>query len=167
MDTPTIFLLQFVLSILVFGLLAKWELTPRLNKLSQRDALFWLTLPHAFRHIGLVFLVPGVVYQPLPEGFAGPAAYGDLAAGLLAITALLALRSRWAIALPIVWAFNIVGTVDLFNALRQVEAVPSFGAAWFIPTFFVPLLLVTHYLSFARLLQRRTETNWDQAPVKT
>jgi hypothetical protein len=156
MNTLTIFVLQFLLSVLVIGLLAKWELTPRLNKLSLHEALFWLTVPHALRHVGLVFLVPGVVHQPLPDAFAVPAGYGDLTAGLLALTALIALRSRWAIALPIVWVFNVVGTVDLINALRQAEVVPDLGATWFIPTVFVPLLLVTHYLSFARLLQPRS-----------
>lgn len=75
------------------------------------------------------------------------------AAGLLALTALIALRSRWSIALPIVWVFDVVGTADLINALRQADAVPDLGATWYIPTFFVPLLLVTHYLIFARLLQ--------------
>jgi hypothetical protein len=40
------------------------------------------------------------------------------------------------------------------NALRQAEAVPDLGVAWFIPTFFVPLLLVTHYQIFVRLLQQ-------------
>jgi hypothetical protein len=162
MNTLTIFLLQFFLSVLVIGLLAKWELTPRLNKLTRHEALFWLTAPHALRHIGLVFLVPGVVYQPLPDAFATQAAYGDLAAGLLALTALIALRSRWAIALPIVWIFNIVGTVDLINALRQAEAVPDLGATWYIPTFFVPLLLVTHYLIFTRLLRQQAPASVTQ-----
>jgi hypothetical protein len=159
METQTIFLLQFVLSILVVSLLAKWELAPRLNNLSRHDALFWLTVPHAFRHIGLVFMVPGVVHQPLPDSFAGPAAYGDLAAGLLAITSLIALRYRWTNALLIVWVFNVAGTADLLNALRQAEAIPYFGAAWYIPTFFVPVLLVTHYLSFKCLLRRDALTN--------
>jgi hypothetical protein len=154
MEPQEIFALQFVLSVVVISLLARWELSPRLARLKPHEALFWLTVPHAFRHIGLVFLVPGVVAQPLPEYFALPAAYGDLAAGLLALTTLIALRSGWALALPVAWLFNLVGTVDLFNALRHAEIVPYFGAAWYIPTFFVPLLLVTHYLSFARLLQR-------------
>jgi hypothetical protein len=153
MSIQAIFGLQFVLSVLVFALLVKWELTPRLDKLSNQRALFWLTVPHAFRHIGLVFLVPGVIYQPLPESFDAAAAYGDLAAGLLALSALIALRSQWAIAIPAVWALNIVGTVDLANALRQADAIPSFGAAWYIPTFLVPLLLVTHYMSFVRLVR--------------
>ena len=41
---------------------------------------------------------------------------------------------------------NLVGTVDLMNALRQAEAVPHLGVTWFIPTFWVPVLLVTHWI---------------------
>ena len=67
MDTQAIFGLQFLLSTIVVGLLAKWKLAPWLQTLSQHQALFWLTVPHAFRHVGMVFLVPGVVAQPLPE----------------------------------------------------------------------------------------------------
>jgi hypothetical protein len=158
MNTLAIFVLQFLLSVLAISLLARWELTPRLNKLPRHEALFWLTAPHALRHIGLVFLVPGVVYQPLPDAFATQAAYGDLAASLLALSALIALRSRLSIALPIVWIFNVVGTVDLVNALRQAEAVPDLGATWYIPTFFVPLLLVSHYLSFKHLMRQQSPT---------
>jgi hypothetical protein len=154
MDVQAIFGLQFVTSIVVFSLLARWELAPRLANLSTTEALFWLTLPHAFRHIGMVFLVPGVVYQPLPNDFALPAAYGDLVTGLLALFAMLALRSRWAVAIPAVWLFSVVGSLDLLNALRHVDVAQNFGAAWYIPTFLVPLLLVTHYMIFARLLKR-------------
>jgi hypothetical protein len=155
MDTVAIFGLQFFLSVVVWGLLAKWLLAPWLEKESQRDALFWLTLPHAFRHMGMVFLVPGVVARPLPAAFATPAAYGDLATGVLALLALIALRTGWTRALALVWIFNIVGTVDLLNALRHLAVVPDFGAVWFIPTLYVPLLLVTHFMVFTRLLRRR------------
>jgi hypothetical protein len=154
MDTLTIFGLQFFLSVVVWGLIGEWLVAPWLKKKSPHDALFWLTLPHAFRHVGMVFLVPGVVARPLPGTFANPAAYGDLVTGLLALLALIALRRGWARALAPVWLFNIVGTVDLLNALRQPDAVPDFGAAWYIPTFLVPLLLVTHFMIFARLLKR-------------
>ena len=148
-----IFLLQFAMSLLVFGLLAKWVLAPWLKQQSQLSALFWLTMPHAFRYIGMVFLVPGVVAQPLPENFSIAAAYGDLITGVLALIALIALRNGWAVALAVVWTFNIVCTVDLMNALRHLEVAPMFGAAWYIPTMFVPLLLVTHFMMFARLLK--------------
>ncbi len=154
MDTLAIFGLQFVLSLVVWGLIAKWLLAPWLENKSPHDALFWLTLPHAFRYMGMVFLVPGVVARPLPDAFATPAAYGDLVTGVLALLVLIALRTGWARALALVWLFNIVGTVDLLNALRQANVVPDFGAAWYIPTLFVPLLLVTHFMIFARLLRR-------------
>ena len=49
---------------------------------------------------------------------------------------------------------KINGTVDLLNALRHVNVAPNFGAAWYIPTFLVPLLLVTHFMIFVRLLKR-------------
>ena len=136
------------------GVLAKWLLAPWLEKKSPHEALFWLTLPHAFRHVGMVFLVPGVVAQPLPGAFANPAAFGDLLTGVLALLALIALRADWSGALALVWLFNIVGTVDLLNALRHVNVAPDFGAAWYIPTFLVPLLLVTHFMIYARLLRR-------------
>ncbi len=154
MDTLAIFGLQFVLSLVVWGLIAKWLVAPWLENKSPHDALFWLTLPHAFRYMGMVFLVPGVVARPLPAAFATPAAYGDLVTGILALLALIALRTSWARALALVWLFNIVGTVDLLNALRQASVVRDFGAAWYIPTLFVPLLLVTHFMIFARLLRR-------------
>ena len=154
MDAVAIFGLQFFLSLVVWGLIAKWLLAPWLEKKSPHDALFWLTLPHAFRYMGMVFLVPGVVARPLPDTFAPAAAYGDLLTGVLALLALIALRTGWNRALALVWIFNIVGTVDLLNALRQVNVVVDFGAAWYIPSLFVPLLLVTHFMVFARLLRR-------------
>lgn len=152
MSVQAIFGLQFVLSLVVWGLIAKWVLAPLLDKMQSEDAFFWLALPHAFRHVGMVFLVSGVVAQPLPSAFANPAAYGDLASGVLALLALVALRTRWAGAIALVWVFNVVGTLDLLNALRNPEPIPHFGAAWYIPTFIVPLLLVTHFMMFARLI---------------
>ncbi len=153
MSTQAIFGLQFISSLLVVALLAKWVLAPWLASQSQRQALFWLTLPHAFRYLGMVFLVPGIVVQPLPDNFAIPAAYGDLLTAVLALLALVVLRSGWKGAMAAVWVFNVVGTVDLLNALRHVDVAPNLGAAWYIPTLFVPLLLVTHFMIFARLLK--------------
>lgn len=151
MDPQAIFALQFILSILAVAVIAKSVVAPWLAKQSQVDALFWLTIPHAFRHIGLVFLVPGVRAQELPDYFALPAAYGDLATGVLALLALVMLRIAPKSALVLVWIFNIVGTIDLLNALRHVEIVPALGSTWYIPTMLVPLLLVTHFMIFVRL----------------
>lgn len=115
-----------------------------------------LLLLHSFRHIGLAFLVVGVTAQPLDSRFAEPAAYGDLLAAVLALVALWAVRSNWSVALSLVWLFNIVGALDLLNAVYQgLRFVPNghLGATHFIPLLIVPALLVTHYLVFGLLLR--------------
>ncbi|MEM8878036.1 MAG: hypothetical protein AAGD23_09210 [Pseudomonadota bacterium] len=152
--TPTaIFLLQFTMSLLVVALIASWYVAPWLARFSASAALSVLLLPHAFRHIGMSFMVPNLNSGGLPEAFANSASYGDLVSAFLAIGALLALRWRLVVAIPLVWVFNTLGTIDLANALRQAEAIDYFGATWFIPTFLVPVLLVTHVMIFARLLK--------------
>ena len=153
MDVFAIFGLQFVLSVLVISLIMHWVAVPWLSQQTLNVALFWLVLPHMFRHIGMLFLVPDVQVQPLPDSFAIPAAYGDLIAGLLAIMACFALRNNWAMTIGIVWVFNVWGTIDFLYALRQVEVAPYFGITWYIPTVLVPLLLVTHYMIFVRLIK--------------
>lgn len=154
MDIYAIFGLQFVLTVIVLALMAKWYAAPWLAEKPFEFALTLLIVPHAFRHIGLSFFVPGVVAGPLPNDFATTAAYGDLISALLAILSLVAIRGRWTLAIPSVWLFSVVGMSDLLNALRQTDAVPNFGATWYIPTFLVPLLLVTHVMIFVRLVGR-------------
>jgi hypothetical protein len=56
---------------------------------------------HSFRWIGLIFILPGVIGPNVPVTFATYGAYGDLATGLLAILALLAIRIR-----PLFWLFS-------------------------------------------------------------
>ena len=152
MDIQFIFVLQFVLSFIVFGLLARWYAIPWLSGKSLETVLMILIIPHAFRHIGLSFLVPALNLPGLPLEFSTPAAYGDFLSGILALLALVALRERWVIAIPLVWAFSIIGIIDLANALRQDDAILYMGATWFIPTFLVPLLLITHFMVVARLV---------------
>ena len=159
MSVQAIFVLQLFMSIVVWGALAYWLFAPWLKKRSLNDALFFLIVPHAFRHMGLVFLIPGVVAQPLPGAFASPAAYGDLITGVIALLALFALRNSWSMARVLVWVFNIVGTIDLLNALRHVNVVPDFGAVWYIPTLYVPLLLVTHIMVFFWLFKKEATPN--------
>jgi hypothetical protein len=154
MNPQSIFILQIVLSVITFAVIAKSVVALWLAKQSTTDALFWLTIPHAFRHMGLVFLVPGVRAQELPDYFALPAAYGELATGVLALVALILLRIALKPALMFVWLFNVVGTINILNALRHVEVVPAFGSTWYIPTLVMPLLLVTHFMIFVPLVKK-------------
>jgi uncharacterized membrane protein len=150
MNVQLLFGASVAFGLIAWGVFSALYLWPSLAGRSRIDALRPLLLLHAFRFIGLSFLVPGVVASDLPMAFARDAAYGDLAAAVLALLALAALRSRWGIALA--WVFNIWGSFDLLNAFYQAAASglsPSqFGAAFFLPTFIVPLLLITHGLAF-------------------
>ena len=80
----------------------------------------------------------------------------DLATAILALLALATLRKQ--LGTILLWAFNIVGTTDLLHAFYQgnrtgIGLAPGLqGAAYFIPTVLVPLLLVTHALVFRILL---------------
>src|SRR6266536_2367803 len=91
---------------------------------------------------------------------AQPAAVGDLATSILALLAIAALRSRLGIVL--VWAFNLLGSADLLHAFYEgnrtsIRLDPGLqGAAYFIPTVLVPLLLITHGLVFRLLLRKDT-----------
>jgi hypothetical protein len=152
-----LFGISIVLSFLAWGIVAARYLWPALRARRRVDALRPLLLLHGFRFVGLAFLVPGVVSPDLPEAFARPAAYGDLGAAVLALLAFAALESRLGIAL--VWVFNLWGSADLLHAYYQgrvgVGVEPGqLGAAYFIPTVVVPLLLVTHGLVFRLLLAR-------------
>jgi len=159
MDSLAIFLTQLFMSIVVYSLLAKWVVSPWLKTKALRIALMILIAPHAMRHVGLTFLVPSVTDPSIPENFAFLTAWGDLASAILAITCLFGLNNSWRLALPLVWLFNIVGVVDLITALSQAEAVPLLAGTWYIPTFFVPLLLVSHYLIFLWLFKLHQRDN--------
>ena len=153
MPPQALFGTSIALSFLAWGIIAARYLWPALHKQPRANALRPLLLLHSFRFIGLAFLVPGVVSPALPDGFARPAAYGDLIAAALALLALAGLQSRLGIGL--VWVFNLWGSADLLYAYYQgrVGVEPGqLGAAYFIPTVVVPLLLITHGLVFRLLL---------------
>jgi hypothetical protein len=158
MNIQAIFGLSILLSFMAFGLVTRFYLWPVLRGRPRRDALLPLLMPHTFRFIGLSFLVPGVVSPLLPADFAIPAAYGDLVALLLAMAAVLTLSRGLSIAIPLVWVFNIWGTLDFLFAFYKGALTPGFnpgwfGAAFYIPTVVVPAGLITHGLIF-RLLVR-------------
>lgn len=157
LSPPALFGISIALSFVAWGLVTGQHIWPALRHRPRREALRPILLLHSFRFIGLAFLVPGVVSPDLPAAFARPAAYGNLTTVVLALLARALLGSR--LGIPLVWAFNLVGTADLLNAFYQanqagVGRTPGLlGAAYFIPTFVVPLLLCTHVLVFLLLLR--------------
>src|SRR5580704_13200009 len=120
MPAAGIFLIDMALGYLAAALAIATYVWPRLRAMDRLEAHRALATFNSFRFFGLVFLLPGFVGN-LPQGFAAPAAYGDLATSALAILALMTVRVRF-LFWPLVWAFNLVGLADLVidtvNAIR-------------------------------------------------
>jgi hypothetical protein len=153
------FFVSIAFSLIAWAIIATRYIWPRLRPLPKTEALQPLLILHGFRFIGLAFLVPGVVSPDLPSAFSHAAAYGDIAAATLALLSLAMLRSKAGGVFA--WIFNLWGAFDLFNAFYQASKAGlmpgQLGATYFIPTFLVPLMLITHLLAFRILLQHRSE----------
>jgi hypothetical protein len=146
-------------SVMAWGIVAARYIWPALRLRQRSEALRPLLILHSFRFLGMAFLVPGVVSPDLPRAFATAAAFGDIVAAALALLSLVSLQR--APGFLVAWIFNAWGSVDLVNAFYQANATGlspgQLGAAYFIPTLIVPLLLITHGLAFRVLLQHQQQ----------
>lgn len=153
---PPTFNLPFVLSVIgafvTSSVVAYVYVWPALRAMPRYEALRLLAAFHAFRFLGMNFLVSGFVSSELNSDFANKVGWGDLIAATLALVSMAALSRRWSTAVPIVWIFNIWGALDLLNAyymgVTNVGNPGLFGAGIYIPAIYVPLLLVSHVLAF-------------------
>lgn len=130
--------------------------------------LRWLVLYHSVRFVGIAFLVLHG-RGALPSAFALHAGWGDVA---VAATALLvvfgalpvARRGQW-------WAvllWNVFGLLDIgvvigtgmrlgLEDMDQMAVLTAFPLS-LLPTFIVPLIIVTHVLIFVRLWRMREQS---------
>jgi hypothetical protein len=153
------FFASIAFSFIAWGIVTARYVWPQLRLLQRSEALRPLLILHSFRFIGLAFLVPGVVSPDLPSAFAYSAAYGDLVAAILALLSLLLLPRG--VGVVIAWIFNLWGSADILNAFYQANSAGllagQLGAAYFLPTVIVPLLLITHGVAFRILLRHQRE----------
>ena len=166
MNVTLIFATQASLSLLSFGLIARWVLYPRLRDRVLRDALTPLLLVETLRTIGLIGLVPGLVDAALPAAFSMPEAAGDMLAVVLAFAALVAVRANWRIASALVWLFTVEGLADFINATVQglrLNVPAHLGLAWLLPTYGVPAFTVVQLMVIALLLRRDRQRDGEQA----
>ena len=154
------FFVSIAFSVIAWGIVTVRYIWPELRDRPWAEALRPILVLHSFRFLGLAFLVPGVVSPDLPPAFAHSAAYGDIIAAALASLTLLALPTR--AGLVMAWIFNLWGSADLLRAFYEGNAngllAGQLGAAYFIPTLVVPLLLITHGLAFRILVRHQTES---------
>jgi hypothetical protein len=155
-DPIVLFGIQFTLSLAAYGLIAWWYVAPRLSRLPLELALAPLLWVHAFRIVGGTILAPGAVGPGVPTEFREMIGYGDLTTAILALLALIALRRRLPLAIPLVWVCVTVGMLDTVNAIIQSIRFSVFtyplGVNWVIVTMYVPALLVSSLLIVLQLI---------------
>ena len=157
MNAIHLFGLQFLLSLLAWSAIAGLLIAPHLRACPRATALSVLLVPQMFRHIGVTLLVPGVAAAEMPRDFAMSVAVGDSITALLALLSFVSLRKNRPYAITFVWLTNVVGLGDILHILWQgarLRPVEYLHAAWVVPTFLVPLMIVSHVMIFVTLIRR-------------
>jgi hypothetical protein len=150
---------------IVFGLtavlLAAYRRLPSLRTWVDALDLRALVLLHVTRFVGFYFLF---LYHRgvLPRAFAIPAGFGDILVATMALPVALAPLAA-AVRLRAIVIWNMVGLVDIllvvFTAVQLNLAAPLHMRAFthlplsLLPTFLVPIIIVTHIVIFIRLAQ--------------
>ena len=174
---PPVILLWFFVGPVALGVAAH-RLSPSLRAWTDRFSLTWMVGLHTWRLVGLGF-VAAWLFGRLPGGFAIPEGLGDAVAAVGALALLPSLR-RGTVSRTWLLVWNTFGIVDLLSALAvgvlysngplgvlsrggvTTELMVTFPVS-LIPTFLVPLFILLHLLTFARLARHRVATERDDA----
>jgi hypothetical protein len=158
MDT-IVFNLQFGLSTIAWGLLAAWFLVPWLRQVTHERAILVLLIPHLFRDLGMYALATAAFNPAFSQLWAKTTAYTDAATQLTCMLAVIALHSAWRIGIPCAWLCNIIGSIAyvVSTYLTSSTHVPlhELASSWFLPVFFLPVLLWSHFYLYRFLLRGR------------
>jgi len=174
---PWLVYLFFALIVIGPIAVARWSSLDEL--LADRRTLAELLISQTARWLGCVFLVLEVGGQ-LPGFFAYPAAFGDIAVGLIACVAVIALIWSRSASLPIAWSvFGLldfvvaVGTAFLATqALAVVHTDPptSVFTQWpmvLFPAYLVPISIILHATTIRVLLANPRRGHDKHASVAT
>ena len=150
-----------LLSLVVFATMAKWYVAPWLNSRGRADALIPLLWIHAFRYIALQAFSAQRDGFPISDGGLMEIVVGDVAGSVIAFAAIVALRYRARLAIPLTWLLVVETATDTFLNIRGGMHENLMGAAggvtWLILGFYVPLLMVGLVLIIWQLYARRGE----------
>ena len=147
--------------------------------LADRRTLAELLITQTARWLGCVFLVLEVGGQ-LPGFFAYPAAFGDIAVGVTACVAVIALIWSTSTAIPVAW--SVLGLLDFVGAIgtgflaSQALAVvhtdppTSVFTQWpmvLFPAYMVPFSIILHITTIRVLLANRRRARGEHMSVAT
>ena len=154
------------LAIPIAGFVTAYRTSAPFRAFTETIPLAFLVGSHVWRFVGLGFVLAWVA-GALPAGFGIPEGFGDIVAALGALLLLPAVRKGTA-SRGWLLAWNAFGFLDLVSAITVgvlysdgpagILGTPTSNTALMvtfpvslIPTFFVPLFLLAHALTFRRI----------------
>ncbi len=163
----------------VLGFVAAYRISPSIRAFAASLSFPLLVGSHLWRFVGLGFVIAWLE-GALPAGFAIPEGFGDIIAALGALLLLPTLR-KGRVPRGLLLAWNTWGFLDLISAIvmgvlysNSTLGILSRGTATtrlmvtfpvsLIPTFFVPLFLLLHALTFKRLARGVPTSGTKTAP---
>jgi hypothetical protein len=153
--------LATTISYVVFTMIAVWYVVPWLRANGRAAALTALVWVQAFRYVALQIFSAQRFGFAVSDGTRDQIAYGDIVGMVLAVAAILALRYRARISIPLIWLLVVETVADLLNAtiagVREQVFAAAANLTWMILTFYVPLLWVSLALIVWQLYARRHE----------
>jgi F0F1-type ATP synthase membrane subunit a len=150
-----------LLSLIVFGAIARWYVVPWLDGRARADALIGLLWVQVFRYVALqVFSAQGSGF-PISDDGAMEIVVGDVAGAVMAFVTIALLRSRARPAIPLAWLLVVETAYDtvtnIQGGVREHLMGAASGVTWMILVFFVPMVVVSAALLAWQLYARRGE----------
>jgi hypothetical protein len=161
-----------LLSLIVFGTMATWYVAPWLKSRTRAEALIALLWVHVFRYVALQVFSAQRGGFPISDGGAMEIVVGDVAGAAIAFVAIVLLRYRVRLAIPLAWLLVAETGFDTVSNIRGGIHENLLGAAsgvtWMVLTYFVPLVVLSSVLLIWQLYSRRGEAlDRDQRTLAT
>jgi hypothetical protein len=158
--TPAQASAQFI-SLIVYAAIAGWYLAPWLKSRPRADALIALLWVHVFRYVALQVFAAQQHGFPISDAGAMEIVVGDLAGAVMAFAAVVLLRYRVRLAVPLAWLLVAETAYDTVTNIHGGVREHLMGAAsdttWLVLVFYVPMIVVSTVLIAWQLYGRRGE----------
>lgn len=150
---------QSTMGLVIFALIGRHYVLPRLAQLDFHAALAPLLLLHGLRFLGLSLLAPGQAAAGQDMDALTAIAFGDLAAAVTGLLAAAAAFRRSPLTVPLAWLFTVVGLGDLVlvSVLVSTSAIleQGMGFMWASLGLLAPALVLSHVYVLRALVQHR------------
>jgi hypothetical protein len=159
MDIGTIFNVQTVFSLVLFGFVTKWYIWPVLRQKNYFEAISITLIYAAFRFLGTSFAIPNMTAGLSPE-FYGFGAMADLTLAVVCVIGFVALHYKKSWGLFFAWVYAIFGAADfLYNIplLSKLMIPQTIGPLTWLLTVLGPSWMVGLVVLWTLLIKKPKE----------